>query len=248
MPTNLDAVKTQLDSLIKHGVDLLQDLLEASKKSKQKKAGYKFGSEYQRWYSESLEVVRQLIPNRLQDFRDLYKRDKRKDITYESYTISDYHLNMVVSRGGDPLFNTHTAAFLKFQQQVLILQSAESRFKSALFDIKQVLRADLFDSELESARELLKNGFLRVAGVMFEKHLAQVCANHNVVVSKKNSTISDYNDLLKNANVIDVIIWRFNQHLGDLRNLCDHNKGREPNKSEVAELIDGTDKTLKTLF
>ena len=87
-----------------------------------------------------------------------------------------------------------------------------------------------------------------VAGVVLEKHLAQVCDNHNVSVRKQQPTIGDLNDLLKKSEVMDVPIWRSLQRLGDLRNLCDHNKQREPTEAEVAELIDGVDKTTKTLF
>ena len=56
------------------------------------------------------------------------------------------------------------------------------------------------------------------------------------------------NDALKEGGVIDIPQWRFIQRLGDLRNLCDHNKDREPTKDEVAELIDGVDKLTKTVF
>lgn len=38
------------------------------------------------------------------------------------------------------------------------------------------------------------------------------------------------------------------QHLGDIRNLCDHNKDREPTKEEVEELINGIDQIIKTNF
>ena len=60
--------------------------------------------------------------------------------------------------------------------------------------------------------------------------------------------ISDFNDLLKNGGVIEVPTWRQIQRLGDLRNLCDHNKQREPTSEEVAEFIDGVEKATKTLF
>jgi hypothetical protein len=109
------------------------------------------------------------------------------------------------------------------------------------------------DSEIESARLLKKNGFLRaagaVAGVVIEKHLAQVCQNHNSVkITKQRPTIADFNDALKMADVIDTPRWRSIQHLGDLRNLCDHNKDREPKPDEVDDLLDGTEKIIKTLF
>jgi hypothetical protein len=78
--------------------------------------------------------------------------------------------------------------------------------------------------------------------------LSQVCQNHNVATKKQHPTISDFNDILKNSAVIDVPQWRQIQRLGDIRNLCDHNKHRDPTKEEVAELIDGVEKLCKTLF
>ena len=56
--------------------------------------------------------------------------------------------------------------------------SLESRFESSLFDMQQLVQADMFDSELDAARELWKKGFLRAAvaicGVILEKHFAIV--------------------------------------------------------------------------
>ena len=132
------------------------------------------------------------------------------------------------------------------------MESLRSRFDSSLFEIKQLLQADLFDSELDAARELLKNGFLRasgaICGVILEKHLGQVCTNHSLSLRKKNPTINDYNQLLKDENAIDVPTWRLIQRLADIRNLCDHNKEREPKKDEIEDLINGVDKVIKELF
>ena len=139
-----------------------------------------------------------------------------------------------------------------FRQQLAILKAVNARFESSLFDIRQLVQADLFDSELDTARELAKNKFSRVAGavagVVLEKHLLQVCANHAVTVSKKAPGISGLNDLLKTAGVLDVPQWRFIQHLGDIRNICDHGKAVEPTPAQVADLIDGVDKVVKTVF
>ena len=141
---------------------------------------------------------------------------------------------------------------MRYQLQFEILKSVETRFESSLFDIRQMLQADFFDSELDAARELLRSGFTRgagaVSGVVLEKHLSQVAMNHNISIAKKNPTIADLNDPLKNGGVIDVPIWRQIQRLGDLRNLASHNKEREPKEDEVRELIDGIEKITKTLF
>jgi hypothetical protein len=141
---------------------------------------------------------------------------------------------------------------MRFKTQVEILQAVGQRFESTLFDIRQLVQADFFDSEIDAAHELAKRGFLRaagaVAGVVLEKHLVQVLANHNITIGKKHPSISDLNDALKGGEVLDVPAWRGIQRLGDIRNLCDHNKQREPTGDEIAELIDGAKKIIKTLF
>ncbi len=36
--------------------------------------------------------------------------------------------------------------------------------------------------------------------------------------------------------------------LADIRNVCDHKKEKEPTEQQVTDLIDGTNKVLKTVF
>lgn len=69
-----------------------------------------------------------------------------------------------------------------------------------------------------------------------------------IKINKKNPAINDYNQLLKDNDAIDTPTWRFIQRLGDLRNLCDHNKNEEPTKENINDLIDGTDKIIKAIF
>jgi hypothetical protein len=113
------------------------------------------------------------------------------------------------------------------------------------------VQADLFDSEIDVARELSKNKFLRatgaIAGVVLEKHLHQVCDDHSIAITKKNPGISDLNELLKANTVIEIPQWRHISLLADIRNLFDHNKKIEPTTDQVEDLISGTDKILKTI-
>jgi len=71
---------------------------------------------------------------------------------------------------------------------------------------------------------------------------------HHLKTRKKHPTISDFYQMLKENEIIDTAKWRFIQHLGDLRNLCDHNKDKEPTKDDVLELVDGVEKVIKTVF
>ena len=120
------------------------------------------------------------------------------------------------------------------------MKAAEKRFDSSLFEIRQLVQADLFDSEIDAARELLKNKFVRaagaIAGVVLEKHLTQVCEDHGLEIQKKHPALSDLNELLKANSVIDVLQWRFISMLADIRNLCDHNKAKEPTEQQVTDL------------
>jgi hypothetical protein len=267
MSTNLEKFKKDLKKLTSKGL-LLQVAMEHECYPEQVKQLYgknekgkellkslpSFASEYQSWYSEATVVIKQLLPDRLEDFVGHYRKPKpRKDITYENYRVEDYLQGLNITRGWEKQKVVGPdAAIPQFRQQLAILQAADSRFESALFDIRQLLQADLLDSELDEARELLKRGFVRasgaIAGVVLEKHLTQVAQNHSVTMRKKNPGISDFNELLKSAEVVDTPTWRQIQRLGDIRNLCDHNKDREPTKTETEELIDGVGKYTKTLF
>lgn len=269
MTPNLEKYKKDLSALIALGGELYMAIQcecypEAFKKEVAKKLGSEandlleklpsFEESYQAWYSEAKALIRQVLPDRLSDFVRHYEKPKpRKDISYENYRIEDYLQGLTITRG----YNKEKvvgpdAAVPLFRQQFNIVKAVKARFESSLFDIRQMVQSDVFDSELESAGALAKSGFARaagaVAGVVLEKHLGQVCDNHGIKVSKRNPTIGDLNNLLKKADVMEIPQWRFIQRLGDLRNLCGHDKKVEPTKEHVADLIEGVEKVVKTLF
>lgn len=206
---------------------------------------------YHHWYSEALLVVKQLLPDRYADFVKFYERPKtRKSFDVETYRIEDACQSLASTRYDGNVVVDMSAAVPLLQQQIAILESIEKRFESSLFDIKQLVQADLFDSELDVARELLKNKFARaagaVAGVVLEGHLKQVCENHSL--PKKSGTIAVLNDALKAASVIELSQSRHIQFLGDIRNKCGHKNPTDPTVEEVSELIAGVDKVIKTIF
>lgn len=263
MSTKFDKYKKDLNDLIAQGTlltfsmihELDGEIVGLDKISSDLQAKIKntsFKKEYDKWYNESLAIIRILMPDRLDEFRSLYKNEKRKEISYETYTVSDYLIGLTRKTKYGEVTVPTSCGYPKFERQVQIVKSLESRFESSLFDIQQLVQADMFDSEVDAARELWGKGFLRAAGaicgVILEKHFATVLSNHQATIVKKNPHISDYNEALKNNNIIEVPTWRFIQRLGDLRNLCNHNKDTEPTKDDVDELIKGTDKILKTLY
>lgn len=211
-----------------------------------------FSTHYQAWYNESLRLIKQLLPERLDDFTSYYSPNKkRKSIDFSNYTISDSLLGITISRNFDKIVEP-VDGYTFYLQQFSILSSLSACFESSLFNIKELLQADIFDSELDGARELHKNGFYRAAGAMcgviLEKHFAGVSALHTIKMKSKAPGINDYNEKLKESGVIDNKTYILIQRLGAIRNLCDHNKKQEPTKDDIEDLIRGTDKVLHEIL
>ena len=212
MGSNLAKFKNELNALIDQGnllrVSLASDLgvdvidPETGKKLKQRdlKSLPNFKENYESWYSVSMQVIKQVLPDRLGDFVKHYKDERRKNTTFATYGVSDYMIGLRVTRGLEEVVGAG-AARPKFDQQLDILKSAQARLESSLFDMLELLQADLYDNELDAAAELAKKGFLRgagaVAGVVLERHLSHVCGKHNLKTPKRSSTIDNFNQTLK---------------------------------------------------
>src|SRR6202140_3178364 len=159
--TNLEKYKKDLDSLITRGDRLYVGIqLEcdpdkfkaAIKKQMEKRVEGvpvsplpRFTDEYQSWYSEAKVLIRQLLPDRLSDFVRHYEKPKpRKEITYENYRIEDYLQGLTLKSGWEEKKVVGPdAAIPQFRQQLAILESVKARFDSFLFDIRQLVQADL---------------------------------------------------------------------------------------------------------
>jgi len=141
--TNLEKYKKDIDSLIERGKKILSylkwDNLDL------------FRKRYETWYSESLSLIEIVLPNRAADFRKYYSDQKEKGCCLRDSLTGNYELYALYA----------PKPSLLFSNQLGIVQSAKRKFESSLFNIKQLVQADLFDSELDAARELNKKGFTR---------------------------------------------------------------------------------------
>lgn len=206
-----------------------------------------FPEYYQKWYTKSILLLNALFPERKDEFTALYSPDpKRKELNLLNYTISD-------AIGG--ISNRHLSpvnAYRLIQTQIGIIKSLKPIIDSKIRDIRQLIENDVFEDELASAKYLLSKGFNRssgaICGVLLEKHLKAMLASRNLSLSKKDPSINDLNSELYKNGVIDGAQNKFLLFLGDLRNKCDHHKSSEPTKEEITDLIDGTNKVIKTYY
>lgn len=211
-----------------------------------------FHSGYQRWYTRALRVVEVLARDRYQEFRSYYEADaKRKNLDYETYVIQDYLKGLVPSKIFFREFDTKAQALMNFVNQLTILDSLADRVDSVLARIVEELYSEVQDAELETSRKLAKISVRAagsLAGVVLETYLQKLAKRRGVTMAKKNPTISELNDLLRKAGVLDIPIWRKISYLADIRNLCSHKKDAEPSKEQVEELIEGANWVIKNIF
>lgn len=241
----IEEIRKQVTGLVASGDKLVSEVADSEDLEL-----LEFRIRYQRWYSQALSVIRRFLPERLSEFSDLYSVEKRKEIDFLTYSISDFLLGVSIVRNGKKI-NSQSVAFSRIHQQVSILASVSARIDEIASGLLGVLAAELYDTEIVTARALLKVKHLRaagaVAGVVLEHHLRKVCEAHGLA-TKKTPSLSDYNDLLNNAEIVDLPNWRWLQRLTDIRNLSVHAKDREPTADEISELIEGVDKAIKVVF
>jgi hypothetical protein len=131
MAMNLDRFKKDLEALCNQGASLefamrrdiatpsefdppLRERLGKEKADALIKNLPDFNVSYEEWYSESLALLRQLLPERVENFVSFYEKPKtRKEIAYGNYVIQDYLQGLRVTFAGDVKVDT-AAAFPQF--------------------------------------------------------------------------------------------------------------------------------------
>lgn len=240
-----EQIKSELSALYQEGVVIAQNFQKEDKEQN-------FPYEYQRWYTRALRVVDVVAPDRHEEFRLYYEKDpKRKSLGYGTYVIQDYLRGVAPNNYRLPDFDTRGQTLQNFFNQLTIIAAIDSRIDSILGNIENELLSELQDTELETARKLIKESVRAtgsLAGVVLENHLQKLVRTRKITMRKKNPTIGDLNDLLKKENVNDTPTWRKISYLADIRNLSSHKKEAEPTKEQVLELIDGTNWVIKNVF
>ncbi|MYN30231.1 hypothetical protein [Duganella levis] len=242
--TKREEIQKEVEALYQEGTKLAVAF--------QKKEEKQFQYDYQRWYTKALKVVSVLAPDRHAEFRAYYEIDaKRKSLGYETYVIQDYIKNVVPNKINYPKFDTRSQTLQCFFNQITILNAVSEFIESNLSNIEGQIYSEIQDGGILIARQLLKVS-IRAAGalvgVVIEGHLQKVADAHGIKIGKKNPTISDLNEPLKAAAVIDTPTWRKISFLADVRNICSHKKDIEPSKQQVEELIQGAEWLIKNVF
>ncbi len=242
---------TKKEIIIKEMISLYEDGAKLAQSFKKKDKKNTFHYDYQNWYTKALRIIEILASDRYNEFKSYYEIDpKRKVLAYGNYVIQDYLKGIMPSIFDYDVFDEIKVTSQNFLNQLTILYSVIGRAESVLENIDIELLSEIQDLELHSAEQLLKINIRAagsLSGVILESHLQKIAKKHGIIINKKNPTISELNDPLRNSNIYGITTWRKITYLGDIRNLCSHKKDIEPNKDQVSDLIEGTNWVIKNV-
>lgn len=125
-----------------------------------------------------------------------------------------------------------------------VLKAAHDDYVNGFITMRALVEAEVFDSILEQADELLGQGYKDAAAVMvggvLEEHLRSMCVTRGIPIANprgRRLTLSPLNDALRAANAYNVMKWRQVGSWGDLRNHAAHGDYGQYNAEDVAALL-----------
>lgn len=164
--------------------------------------------------------------------------------------------NLIIKVAGET--SEHYKGFIKYENQsymngnvnrfkylkTVFLATKEDFEGGYLSSYKRIVQAEIFDTELEQARELLKNGYYVAAavitGLVLETTLRELCNIENITVGKMNKM----NDDLAKAGVYNSLVQKQITALAGIRNSAAHGKIDEFTKVDVEQMIPAIEQFL----
>jgi len=134
-------------------------------------------------------------------------------------------------------FKYTRAVFLAFKEDFL---------GGYLTSYKSIVQAELFETELEQARELLSAGYSApaavIAGVVLETSLRELCSRESITFGKMDKMNAD----LAKSGIYNSIVQKQITSFAGIRNSAAHGKPNEFSKADVEQMIVGIENFLVT--
>ncbi|OKH29997.1 DUF4145 domain-containing protein [Calothrix sp. HK-06] len=125
-----------------------------------------------------------------------------------------------------------------FKSLKAIFLAAKEDFEGGyLSSMKTLVQAEVFDSELEQAKELLSNGYSTpaavITGVVLETALRELCDKEGISHGKLDKMNAD----LAKASVYNKLVQKQITAWADIRNSAAHGKPNEFTEQDVTNMI-----------
>jgi Domain of unknown function (DUF4145) len=119
----------------------------------------------------------------------------------------------------------------------VLLAAKEDYEGGYLHKTRDLIQAEVFDTELEQADELLTAGYKAaaavIAGVVLETSLRRLCQDNSLAIGKLDKMNAD----LAKAGVYNKLTQKQITALADIRNNAAHSNANQFEKSDVANMI-----------
>ncbi|WP_028571651.1 DUF4145 domain-containing protein [Desulfonatronum lacustre] len=191
-----------------------------------------------------LPAIESTIQRRQSEYGDYTVMDDEKALTWKVKAK-----NLLVATCGEE--SQHYREFTKaeeinsyesisdpFKRMKAVFIAAMDDYKGGyLTSIKNLIQADVFDSELEQASELLSSGYKLaaavIAGVVLETTLRDLCNREGIITGKLDKMNAD----LAKAGIYNKLQQKRITALADIRNSAAHGKPEEFTESDVENMI-----------
>jgi hypothetical protein len=195
--------------------------------------------EYQGWYSSAYQLIKEYLPERLDEFNKYYTVEtgvlgylqfKKGPYSYEKLKFIEEFIDI-----------------FEFQRSILVSVANAAEIKELA--LRKIITADFIKTEIEQAETLFTGGFHRaagtIAGVALEKHLKTLCDMNGVSYSQ-GAAIQSVAQSLRTAEKISVTDTQLVTYLASIRNKCSH--AQDVSADEIESLIEGVKKLLQIVI
>lgn len=119
-----------------------------------------------------------------------------------------------------------------------IFLAAKEDFEGGyLTTVRQMVQAEVYDSELDQAKGLLNSGYLTaaavIAGVVLETAMRDMCTRAGIAPGNLNKMNAD----LAKANIYNLLVQKRITALADIRNNAAHGNAGQFQQADVADMI-----------
>lgn len=145
------------------------------------------------------------------------------------------HFKQFVESEKAGMYATNYEIFLRLKA---VLLAAKQDYEGGYLNtFKHLVQAELFDSELEQAQELLACGYASaaavIAGAVMETTLREMCADNSLTIGNMNKMNAD----LAKAGVYNKLTAKQITSIADIRNNAAHGNKDQFSKKDVEGMI-----------
>lgn len=142
-----------------------------------------------------------------------------------------------------------TSSYDLLLQMKAVFMAAKEDFEGGyLNSVKNLVQAEVFDNELDQAKELLKAGYAAaaavIAGVVLETTLRNMCRDNGIAFGKLDKMNAD----LTKQGLYNSLTQKRITALAGVRNSAAHGKSEEFNKDDVNSMINEVERFVASVL